>query len=1063
MARLPDAVIQKIKAEVSLLRLVESQGYKLTKQGKDYALCCPFHDDKEPSCIITPKSNLFNCFGCGAAGSVIDWVMKTQGVSFRFACELLQKDIAVITESGTKTVEQNTKTKLAAPITQNTHFRRGAGSPDDLDSQTALREVIDYYHQCLKESPEALAYLDKRGLNNPELIDHFKLGFANRTLGYHLPEKQYKAGKILRGKLQDIGILRSSGHEHFNGALVIPVIDADNNITGVYGRKITRALRAGTAYHLYLPGPHKGVWNIKGIGQPRVAPGVVPPATLEHPCSSEVILCEALIDAMTFWVNGFRNVTASYGTNGFTADHLAAFKANNIERVLIAYDRDESGNKAAAELAKKLQQEGFGCYRIELPKGMDVNAFACEVTPANKSLGLVIRSAQWMGEGEAQRREQETGNRQQEEKPIQNKAKEQFEKQLKTVSEQMQALDKPPLTEPAASVLPELPADIEAETTERETTIKIGDRRYRIRGLNKNLSYDQLKINLLVYRGEAFDVQGGTNVAGAGSAGAYHVDNLDIYSAKNRAVYIKQAAMELGTSEDVLKSDLGKVLLKLEELQEQQINDTLTPEDKTPEISETDQQAALSLLTDPKLIDRLITDFGAMGIVGEDTNLLVAYLSCLSRKLPKPLAVMIQSSSAAGKSSVMESVLSLMPEEERVQYSAMTGQSLFYMGETNLKHKILAIAEEEGATNASYALKLLQSEGQITIASTGKDDTTGNLVTKEYKVEGPVMLLFTTTAIDVDEELKNRCLILDVNESREQTAAIHAQQRFAETLEGRLAHKRKHSLIALHNNVQRILRPLEVVNPYAQHLTFIDDKLRTRRDQLKYLTLIRSIALLHQHQRTIKTSQQEGVTMEYIEATLDDIALANRLCHQVLGKTLDELPPQTRKLLQRIYTMVTEHCKVDGIKQSDYRFSRRNIREFTQWSDGQLKIHCGRLTDLEYLLVHNGGRGRSIEYELLYDGDVDGDQRHLMGLIDVEQLKSCGYDGEKLGANVEKLAPSQGQVRPKLGGSQAPQKPLNATEHTASEDINNKNVENAVFPVKKEDHRNHTQSAVARV
>ena len=113
----------------------------------------------------------------------------------------------------------------------------------------------------------------------------------------------------------------------------------------------------------------------------------------------------------------------------------------------------------------------------------------------------------------------------------------------------------------------------------------------------------------------------------------------------------------------------------------------------------------------------------------------------------------------------MEAVLGLMPEEERVQYSAMTGQSLFYMGETN-PHKILAIADEEGAANASYAPELLQSEGQVSIASTGKDDQTGQLVTREYRVEGPVMLFLTTTAIDIDEELLNRCLVLTVNESR---------------------------------------------------------------------------------------------------------------------------------------------------------------------------------------------------------------------------------------------------------------------------------------------------------
>src|SRR5690606_6978135 len=109
----------------------------------------------------------------------------------------------------------------------------------------------------------------------------------------------------------------------------------------------------------------------------------------------------------------YRNVTASYGTSGFTDDHLAAFKQYGIERVLIAYDRDDAGNTAADKLAKQLQQEGFDCYRIELPKGMDVNEYAQQVTPASKSLGLVIRKAVWLGSGKAPERqlhiEQQTG------------------------------------------------------------------------------------------------------------------------------------------------------------------------------------------------------------------------------------------------------------------------------------------------------------------------------------------------------------------------------------------------------------------------------------------------------------------------------------------------------------------------------------------------------------------------------------------------------------------------------------------------------------------------------
>ena len=126
----------------------------------------------------------------------------------------------------------------------------------------------------------------------------------------------------------------------------------------------------------------------------------------------------------------------------------------------------------------------------------------------------------------------------------------------------------------------------------------------------------------------------------------------------------------------------------------------------------------------------------------------------------------------------------MFPEEERVKYSAMTGQSLYYLGETNLKHKILAIVEEEGAEKASYALKLLQSEGELTIASTGKDPHTGRMVTQEYHVEGPVMIFLTTTAVEIDEELQNRCLTLTVDESESRPSASTRLQRKARTLEG---------------------------------------------------------------------------------------------------------------------------------------------------------------------------------------------------------------------------------------------------------------------------------------
>jgi len=217
-----------------------------------------------------------------------------------------------------------------------------------------------------------------------------------------------------------------------------------------------------------------------------------------------------------------------------------------------------------------------------------------------------------------------------------------------------------------------------------------------------------------------------------------------------------------------------------------------------------------------------VLDFDTCGLIGERANKLIGYLAAVEPQTRPAAGVVIQSSSAAGKTSLLDAVLAFSPEEERVKYSAMTGQSLFYMGETNLKHKVLAIVEEEGASRASYALKLLQSEGELTIASTGKDPQSGNLITQEYRVEGPVALLLTTTARDLDEELLNRCLVLAVDESREQTRAVHRLQRERRTLAGLEAkHERTH-LRRLHQNAQRLLKPLEVLNPYAQWLTFPD-------------------------------------------------------------------------------------------------------------------------------------------------------------------------------------------------------------------------------------------------
>ncbi len=1022
MARIPDADIERLKDEISVQRLVESAGVALRKSGKDWLACCPFHEDETASLVITPAKNLWHCFGCQCGGGPIDWVMKFKGVSFRHAVELLKDETSLAAASaaalgsgvgrgmGGEPVKRTSVRSLPAPVTL------------DADDRDLLLQVVDYYHQSLKQSPEAIAYLASRGLTHPELIDHFQLGYANRTLGLRLPEKNRKAGADIRTRLERIGVYRASGHEHFNGSLIVPVLEEVNGqrqVHELYGRKITPRLRPGTPLHLYLPAHEHANTNDQGDQSGKRGRGVFNRVALQ--AHQEIILCEAILDALTFWCAGYRNVTCAYGVEGFTDELLQAFKTHGTQRVLIAYDRDDAGERASVKLADKLMQQGIECFRIQFPKGMDANDYALKVTPAAKSLGLLIRQASWLGTGQAAPERATVAVATPEPKSTPRPSA------SSSLAAASVAPVMPPLASPALPplpLLPPLPATPVPEAAQepwvevvpreggKDVHIRFGEgaaaRAWRVRGLDKNLSPDTLKVNVRIATHDLLSTSDG---------GAFHVDTLDLYNAKQRGHYVAQAQAETGLDERQLKADIGRVLMALETLQDEAITAVLQPT-ALQAMSETDHAAALALLQSQDLPARILADFELAGVVGESTNKLVGYLAAVSRKLERPLAVVIQSSSAAGKSSLMDAILSFVPEEERVQYSAMTGQSLFYMGQTNLKHKILAIAEEEGASRASYALKLLQSEGELTIASTGTDPATGNLITQEYRVEGPMSLFMTTTAIDIDEELMNRCLVLSVDENRTQTRAIHQLQRQRRTLAGLQKKHEKQAILNIHRNAQRLLRTLAVVNPYADQLTFLDDRTRTRRDHDKYLTLIDTITLLHQYQRPLKTVDVNGTNVDYIEATLADIELANRIAHEVLGTSLDELPPQTRRMLSGVHALVRAKMATLGTNQRDIRFSRTEVRTATGLSDTQARLHLERLCAMEYLLIHRGQRGQSYEYELLHDQSPTAMEPHLSGLIDTKALKSTSTNTP--------TNPSSRGMETQFAGSAHPQSGVNA-------------------------------------
>lgn len=919
MARIPETEIDRVKKETDLVALIQSRGVSLKQSGANWTGLCPFHEDtKTPNLIVTPGKGLFRCMAanCGAAGNAIQFVERFDGVSFRHAFELLANGGKAVFERPPERPRGSRATvpRLPCPLEQSA-----------ADSKL-LEQVASYYAQRLAvpESETARDYLARRGLDDPELWQRFGLGVSDRTLGLRIPEKNRKQGAELRERLQKLGVYRPTGREHLNGCLVVPVRNQRGEIVQLYGRRIGPAPK--NQRHLYLARPLAGLFN---------------PEALQ---SREIILCESILDALSFIRHGMDSATCSFGTANFTDELFEAIRAAKVESVRIAFDNDEAGERAFVDVAEKLLRHGLTVHRVKFPWQSDANAFA--VDQGGEALRQAVRDALWYGEP----------------KPIEPTPG--ASKSAVRTSVPLAAKSLAAKKEEA----PEKPDAFELTKAGDYHEAALGSRVYRIGGLEKNNSLEVLKITLRV-----------------SCEGLMHVDSLDLYRDGDRRRYIERAAEETTLEKDLIKRDLGKILLACEVLQESRLN---APGEivEGVELSAEEEAEALKLLRAPDLLDRIATAYDQAGIVGERTNLLAAYLACASRKLRKPLAVIIQSTSAAGKSTLMDAVLSFFPDEEQVKYSAMTGQSLYYLGEANLKHRILAIVEEEGAEKASYALKLLQSEGELTIASTGKDPHSGRMETQEYHVEGPVAIVFTTTSIDIDEELMNRCLVLTVDESRDQTERIHALQREARTVEGILAGERRKDIVRVMQNAQRLLEPMRIANPFARHLTFTSGRTRTRRDHEKYLTLIDAIALLHQHQRETITHEVNGRSVEMLPVTLEDIEAANRIAPEVLGRSLDELPPQTRRLLESVKELVRVKMKAESVEQRLAIFSRRELREFTGWSQMQVRRHLERLQELEYVTTRGGRNGVTMRYELLTDASESADSYHV-GLIDVDKLR----------------------------------------------------------------------------
>lgn len=843
-------LIQELKTKTDLTTLFTHYGHQPKKNGKGYKVHCPFHKETEPSLSINLAKNLWQCFGCGAAGDAVSLVQKLEKIPFVEAV----KKLAFQQGYSEADLEVETENKYA-----------------DL-----LQNVANHYHRTLLNRPEAAQYLSKRGIMDESIFAGHQLGYADGSLLDSLLQEAIP-------KLIEAGVLLESGRERFLNCVVFPLYDSTGQVVSFYGRHTSTSSVAGAKVggHFYLPGERHGLFNAKQLKEKK---------------ADSLIITESIIDALSFMSKGLRNVLALYGTNGFTANHEALIKELKPAQIILALDGDEAGKAAAQRLAAG-PLSSFNCRICPFPDNQDANEY-------------------FMTHGKADFEQLCVGN----------------DGQL-------------PLAHRGAGA-----AHNSASFQIKYVELKQG----------------KLTATIKLEHNERF-----------------LLDTYNLYSQKHRETLIAESEKLLGLPPGFVNAEVNRLVTVCELKAKSSIgvilhNEADAPTTAKPDpLTDEEKTAAIAYLKQPDLLRQIVKDYETLGYTGEEINKQLAYLVMTSRKLRNPLSMIISSNSAAGKSSLQKVTLELCPTEDAKHFTRLTQQSLYYLGENSLKHKFISIEEEEGSSDAGYSLKAMLSAKVLQVATTTSDPQTGRMKADEYRTEGPIAVMVSTTSPDIEPELASRTLLITIDESKEQTNRIHDKQRIARTLEGRLHQQKREGVVRLHHNIQRTLdASLMVINNYADQLTFPADRLKHRRGHDQYLDLIECIAFLRQHTKPVKSAD----SLKYIEVDKADIRLANDIFTAALGLSIDELKPVTRLLLKQI----VEYCRNHG---SNF-FTRREIREAYKWEVVQLHRHLKALEDLDYICLTSPSynNGQRHQYELLYEGNAEQSEKFVVGLKDVDSL-----------------------------------------------------------------------------
>ena len=488
---------------------------------------------------------------------------------------------------------------------------------------------------------------------------------------------------------------------------------------------------------------------------------------------------------------------------------------------------------------------------------------------------------------------------------------------------------------------------------------------YRITGLTQ-YNLERLRITLKAQSAEP------------SAGGLFHVDTLDLYQSRARESFAEGCTKYLKAQQTIVMAELSLLIASLE-IERIAMRETQQTGTVAAPMSEEEKREALEVLKSKDLITVILDAFESLGYIGEKTNKLIGIFAVTSRLQPDPISLLFLSRPGAGKTNLQNTICKFVPPESVIQYTRLTGQSLFYRDANALKNKVLAIEEDGGMQEAMYSIKTLISSQKLSVAATRTDAKTGKFSVDEYSVSGPVVVFVSTTNPDaLDDETKQRFLILTIDESSEQTEKILQAQRTKNTVSWYQFTCDDSTITRLQHNMQRLLRSLPVVFPDDLKVFWPYGMLQMRREQGKFLSLVKAITLLHQYQRKIGTLQRaDGSKMEYIQACEKDVELALTLGKEIFARNVDDVSPTGRTLLKHIVELVNEkyqqlkaNDEKSDLQQCQIPFTRKELRLRIGWSETQTRRTCEHLALLGYLGRSAGRQGTDCRY-LLVDTGMD--------------------------------------------------------------------------------------------